>query len=139
MGDGPEDPIVGTVAHVPYPQTPKLTPSLTNRNPGMGTARGVDCNKGSVVWVEYPGNTTLYEVARGLLFPSPEEAETCWREAVGRNKKAKTTTNPSNPQTNPQSNQPQPTTTEPLNPMDKENKENKEQEWGDPAKVSNEP
>ena len=30
---------------------------------------------GKVVWAEYPRNPTLYEVARGLLFPSPEPAQ----------------------------------------------------------------
>ena len=105
----------------------------------MGTVRGVHRNKGGVAWAEYPGNTTLYEVARGLLFPSPEEAETYRRKAVGGKQKAKTTANPSNPATNPQSDQPQPSTTEPPNPVDKENKENKEQEGGDPAKGSHEP
>ena len=46
--------------------------------------------------------------------------------------------NPSNTQTNPQSNQREPTTTEPPDTVDKENKENKE-EGGDPAKGSHEP
>ena len=41
----------------------------------MSTVRGVHQRKGGVVWVEYPGSTTLYKVARTLLFPSPEEAE----------------------------------------------------------------
>ena len=63
----------------------------------MGTFRGVHSNKDGVVCMEYPGHTTLYEVASGLLFPSPEEAETYWRETVGGKKKAKTTTNLSNP------------------------------------------
>ena len=82
-----------------------------------------------------------YTAATGYPFPrpSPEEAETYRREMVGGKKKAKTTTNPSNPQTTPQSNQPQPTTTDPPNTVDKENKANKEQEEGDPAKGSHEP
>ena len=28
-----------------------------------------------MVWVEYLGNSTLYKVAHGLLFPSPEAAQ----------------------------------------------------------------
>ena len=55
--------------------------------------------------MQYPGKTTLYEVARGLLFPSPDEAETYRREAAeGGGGKAKTTTNPSNPDNSTQSN-----------------------------------
>ena len=127
MGDSPEDPIVGTVAHVPYPWGVE-----------MSTVRGVHRNKGGVVWVQYGGKTNLYEVACGLLF-SPEEAETYQQDGLGGKNKAKTTTNPSNPETNSQSNQPQPTTTEVPNPIDKENKENKEPEGVGPVKGSHEP
>ena len=105
----------------------------------MGTVRGVHRKKGGVVGVEYPGNTTLYEVARGLLFPSPEKGKTYQEEAVGGKKKANTTTVPSNPKTNHQSNRPQPNTIDPPNPVDKEKRENKEHEGGDPAKGSHEP
>ena len=86
VGNGPEDPIVGTVAHFPYFGWVE-----------MGTVRGVHRNKGGVIRVEYPGNTILYTVAHGLLFPSAEEAKTYRREAVWGKKKAKTTINPSNP------------------------------------------
>ena len=37
----------------------------------LGPVIGVHRRKAGVVWVGYPGNPTLYEVARGLLFPSP--------------------------------------------------------------------
>ena len=62
--DGAEDSLVGTKVHVPYPTGVEV-----------GTVIGVHWRKAGVVWVEYPGNPTLYEVARGLLFPSPEAAQ----------------------------------------------------------------
>ena len=61
--DRPEDPIVGTVVHVPYPKGVE-----------RGTVRGIHGRKYGAVWVEYPGGTTLYEVNRSLLCPTPEEA-----------------------------------------------------------------
>ena len=60
-GGGANDPLVGTKVHVPYP-----------RGVEVGTVTHVRRRKAVVVWVEYPGNPTLYEVARGRLFPSPE-------------------------------------------------------------------
>ena len=127
-------------ATLPRTQSPGPSPtSPTLGGGGIGIVRGVRRTKGGVVWVEYLGNTTLYEVARSLLCPSSEEAETYRREVVEGKKKAKTPTNPSNPKTHPPSNQPQPIPTEPPDPVDKENNENKEQEGGDPAKGSHEP
>ena len=37
-----------------------------------GTVRGIDGRKYGALWVEYPGGTTLYEVNRSLLYPSPQ-------------------------------------------------------------------
>ena len=99
--DSPDDPIVGTVAHVPYPTGVE-----------KGTVRGVHGRKGGAVWVEYPGGTTLYEVARHLLFPTPEAAEQYREEARSGKKKPK----PPAP-TNEETNLPNPNpTTEPTNP-----------------------
>ena len=53
----------------------------------VGTRRGVHRRKAGVVWVEYPGNATLYEVARNLLFPTPEAAHE-HLERVCKGKKA---------------------------------------------------
>ena len=74
--DRPGDPIVGTVVHVPYPNGGE-----------RGTVRGIHRRKYGAVWVEYPGGTTLYEVSRSLLFPSPEEAERHREEARAAGKK----------------------------------------------------
>ena len=77
-----------------------------------GTARAVHGRKGGAVLVEYPGATTLYEVARHLLFPTPEEAERYREDARSGNKKPK----PPTP-TNEESDLPNPNpTTEPTNP-----------------------
>ena len=62
--DRPEDPIIGTVVHVPYPKGVERV-----------TVRGIHGRKYGAVWVEYRGGTTLYEVNRSLLFPTPEGAE----------------------------------------------------------------
>ena len=62
-GDGADDLIFGTKVHVPY-----------SRGVEVGTVCGVHRRKVGVVWVEYPHNPTLYEVARNLLFPSLEAA-----------------------------------------------------------------
>ena len=62
-GDGADHPIVGTKVHVPDSQGVEV-----------GTLRGVHRRKAGVVWVEYPDNGHLYEVARNLLFPSLEVA-----------------------------------------------------------------
>ena len=72
----PDDPIVGTVAHVPY-----------SIGVERGTVRGVHGRKGGDVWVEYPGGTTLYEVARHLFFPTPKEAERYREDARSGKKK----------------------------------------------------
>ena len=58
---GTDHPIVSTNVHGPY-------------SPGvdMGTVRVVHRRRTGVVSVEYPRNATPYEVARHLLFPSPE-------------------------------------------------------------------
>ena len=97
--DRPGDAIIGTVVHIPYPKGVE-----------RGTVRGIHGRKYGAVWVEYPGGTTLYEVSRSLLFPTPEEAE--WhreeaRAAVQKKAKLPSPTNEAcnppnaNPTTNP--------------------------------------
>ena len=93
--------MVGTVIHVPYPT------GVEKR-----TVRGIHGRKYGAVWVEYPGGTTLYEVARPLLFPTPEEAERYRDEAWSGKKKPKLPA-PTNEGTNPPNPNP---TTEPTNP-----------------------
>ena len=83
--DRPEDPIVGTVVHVPYPKGVE-----------RGTVRGIRGRKYGAVWVGYRGRTTLYEVNRSLLFPTPEEAERHREEARAEGPKK---TKPPTPQT----------------------------------------
>ena len=73
------DLIVGTVAHVPYPTRVE-----------KGTVRGVHGRKYGAFWLEYPGGTTLYEVCRHLLFPTPEEAKQYQEEARSGQEKAPT-------------------------------------------------
>ena len=65
--------------------------------------------------MEYPGGTTLYEVARRHLFPTPEDAERYREEARSDKKKPKPPV-PTNEETNPPN--PNPTTehTYPANP-----------------------
>ena len=53
-----------------------------------GTMCRVHTGKGSVVWVEYLGCATRYEVARSLLFPGPKVVEEHWEDAP-RGKKGK--------------------------------------------------
>ena len=60
MDDHPEDPIIGTVVHVPYPTGVE-----------KGTVRGIHGRKYGAVRVKYRGGTTLYEVGRPLIFPTP--------------------------------------------------------------------
>ena len=71
----------------------------------VGTVTGVHRRKTGVVWVKYPGNPTLYEVARGLLFPSPEAAqEHLERVCKGKGKATPPPPQPSgqpDPKTNP--------------------------------------
>ena len=93
--------IVGSVAHFPYPT-----------GGGEGTVRGVHGRKGGAVSVECPGGTTLYEVARHLLFPTPEEAER-YRENARSGKKKPKPPAPTNAETNLPNPNP---TTEPTNP-----------------------
>ena len=81
--DGPEDPIVGTVVHVPYPTGVE-----------RGTVRGIHGRKYGAVWVEYPGGTNLYEVARPLLFPTRRPSGTGTRPV-----RARKSPNPPPPQT----------------------------------------
>ena len=104
--DRPGDPIVGTVAHVPYPTGVE-----------KGTIHGIHGRNYGAVWVEYPGGTTLYEVSRHLLFPTPEEAERYREEARVGKKKPKPPA-PSNKATNPPKASP---TTEPTNPTNPTN------------------
>ena len=99
--DRPEDPIVGTVVHVPYPTRVE-----------RGTVRGIHGRKYGAVWVEHPGGTTLYEVARPFLFPTLEEAERYREEARAGKKKPKPPA-PTSEETNPPNAIP---TTEPTNP-----------------------
>ena len=98
---GPEDPIVGTVVHVPYPTGVE-----------RGTVRGIHGRKYGAVWVEYLGGTTLYKVARPLLFPTPEEAKRYPDEARAGKENLKPPT-PTNDETNPPNLNP---TTQPTNP-----------------------
>ena len=99
--DRPDNPIVGTVAHVPYPTGVE-----------KGTVRGVHGRKGGALWVEYLAGTTLYEVVRHLLFPTPEEAERFREQARSGKQKPK----PPAP-TNEENNLPNPNpTTEPDDP-----------------------
>ena len=99
--DRPDNPIIGTVVHVTYPTGVR-----------KGTVRGFHGRKYGAVWVEYPGGTTLYELAQPLLFPTPEEAERVRDEAQSGRKKPK----PPAP-TNEDTNLPNPNpTTEPTNP-----------------------
>ena len=88
--DRPGDPIIGTVVHVPYPTGVE-----------RGTVRGIHGRKYGAVWVEYPGGTTLYEVARPLLFPTLEEAERHREEARGAGKKKAKPPAPTNEESNP--------------------------------------
>ena len=83
---------------------------------------GIHGRKGGAVWAEYPGNTTLYEVAWHLLFPTPEEVERHWQCAQGgqmgkRNPKTNPPA-PANQETNPPTNSDKDPTspTEPTNP-----------------------
>ena len=62
--DRPDDLIVETVAHVPY-----------STRVEKGTVCSVHGRKGGAEWVQNPGGTALYEVARHVLFPTREEAE----------------------------------------------------------------
>ena len=58
--------------------TPSSAPKSTSPYPTgveVGTVTGVHRRKTGVVWVEYPKKPQLYEVARGLLFPTPEGAQ----------------------------------------------------------------
>ena len=103
----PEDPIVGTVVHVPYPTGVE-----------RGTVRGIHGRKYGAVWVEYPGGTTLYEVARPLLFPTLEQAERHREEARGAGKKKAKPPTPTNEASNPPNANP---TTEPTNPTNPTN------------------
>ena len=100
--DRPEDPIVGTVVHVPYPKGVE-----------KGTVRGIHRRKYGAVWMEYPGGTTLYEVSRSLLFPTPEDAERHREEARAEGPKKTKPPTPTNETPNPPNANP---TTEPTNP-----------------------
>ena len=74
---GADDPLVVTKVHVPYPTGVEV-----------GTVTCVHPRKAGVVWVvwvEYPGNPTLYKVARGHLFPTPQAAQE-HLERVGKGK-----------------------------------------------------
>ena len=99
--DRPEDPIVGTVIHVSYPTGVE-----------RGTALGIHGRKYGAVWVEYPGGTTLYEVARPLLFSTVEEAEGHREQDRGAAKKKAKPPAPANEESNPPNANP---TTEPTN------------------------
>ena len=105
--DRPEDPIVGTVVHIPYPAGVE-----------RGTVRGIHGRKYGAVWVEYPGGTTLYEVSRSLLFPTLEEAKRHREEARGAGKKKAKSPTPTNEASNPPNANP---TTEPTNPTNPTN------------------
>ena len=94
----------------------------------VGTANGVHRRKAGGVWVEYPSNPTIYEAARGLLFPSPEIAQE-HLERVRKGKGKATPPQPSgqpdpktNPLTDPRTNPPtNPKTGRPSNPKAQNN------------------
>ena len=106
---GPDDPLVGSSVHVPYPTGVEV-----------GTVTGAHARKSGVVWVRYPDNPELYEMPRGLLFTEAEAAAAHPQKArPGKktpiNPPAKPQTDPANPPTNRQE-VPKPhqtTTTEP--------------------------
>ena len=102
-----EDPIIGTVVHVPYPTRVE-----------RGTVRGIHGQKYGAVRVEYPGGATLYEVARPHLFPTLEEAERHREEARGGGKKKAKPLATTNEASNPPNANP---TTEPTNPSNPTN------------------
>ena len=78
-------------ALVPYPSSKE-----------KGTVRGVHGRKVGAIWVEYLGSTTLYKVARHLLFPTPEEAKRHRQDAQrGQGGKRKPKTPPTDPDKNP--------------------------------------
>ena len=76
---GADDLLVSAKVHVPYPKGVEV-PTVT----------GVHRKKAGVVWVEYPNNPQLYEVARGVLFPTPQGAQ----EHLERVRKGKGKANP---------------------------------------------
>ena len=89
--------------HVPYPTGVE-----------RGTVRGIHGRKRGALWVESPGGTTLYKVARPLLFPSLEEAKR-YRGETPSGKKNPKPPAPTNEETNPPN--PNPTTEpNPTNP-----------------------
>ena len=104
--DRSADPIVGTVAHVPYPTGVE-----------KGTVGAVHGRKYGAVWVQYPSGTTLYEVSRSLLFPTLEEAER-YREEARAGKKKPNPPALTNEESNPPNANP---TTEPTNPTNPTN------------------
>ena len=122
--DRPEDPIVGTVVHVPYPKGVE-----------RGTVRGIHGRKNGAVWMEYPGGTTLYEVNGSLLFPTPEEAERHWEEARAEVPKKTKPPTPTNETPNPPNANP---TTEPTNPTNPTNPPSGPAKMWDPTTGSHE-
>ena len=122
-GEKPDDPVVGPVVHIPYPG---------GGGSEMGTIRRVYCSKAGAVWVEYLGSTTLYEVARGLLFPTPKAAKEHVEDARKGEGKPKPkplgqtdpkTNEPADPKTNPPTDPSQkPTPTLPSHPLTPPNK-----------------
>ena len=120
----PEDPIVGTVVHVPDPAGVE-----------RGTVRGIHGRKYGAVWVEYPGGTTLYKVNRSLLFPTLEEAERLREEAWGAGKKKAKLPTPTNEVSNPPNANP---TTEPTNPTNPTNPPSGPTKMWDPTTGSHE-
>ena len=121
--DRPEDPIVGTVVHVPY-----------STGIERGAVRGIHGRKYGAVWVEYPGGTTLYEVARPLLFPTLERAERYREEAQAGKKKPKPPA-PTNKESDPPNVNP---TTEPTNPTNPTNPASVPAKMWDPTVGSHE-
>ena len=119
-GDGANHPLAGTKVHGPYPTGVEV-----------GTITGVHRRKAGVVCAEYPDDPTMYEVAHGLLFPTPEAAQ----EHLERVRKGKGKATPppppkpsgqpdpkTNPLTNPKSTPPtNPTTNPPSNPKAQNN------------------
>ena len=74
---------------VPTIRSSGRSPTTPTPTGEKGTVRSVHGRKGGAAGVEYPGGSTLYEVARHLLCPSPKEAKRYWEQARSGKKKPK--------------------------------------------------
>ena len=87
--------------------------------------------------MEYPGGTSLYEVARPLLFLTLEEAERHREEARAGKKKANPPA-PTNEESNPPNSNPTTEPTNPTNPSNPTNPPSGPAKMWDPTTGSNE-